>query len=150
MKYRKPLKSSTAQRNPGKGGHIKTSEKSKEAMIGQEGVHQNQNIRCEEAREFRYHDKMSSGNVTTPELGSRTEWGWALRVLKRMKVGKDGHDDAVRLPMNLRVSTVSIKTVIGAGMHTAKGGHQQCQRWAVVSKGELCNITAPQLWHYDH
>jgi hypothetical protein len=47
-----------------------------------------------------------------------------------MKVGKDGHDDAVRLPMNLRVSTVGIKIAMGAGMHTvqrvgintAKGG----------------------------
>ncbi len=33
-------------------------------MIGQEGVHQNQSIRCEEAREFRYYDNMSGSNVT--------------------------------------------------------------------------------------
>jgi hypothetical protein len=72
----------------------------------------------------------------SPEVGSRTEWRWALRVLKRMK------DD--RLPRNLRVSTVGIKTAMGAGMHTAQrvGINTAKGAWAVVSKGELCNITA--------
>jgi hypothetical protein len=81
MKYRKPLKSSTAQINPGKGGHIKTSEKSKEVMIGQEGVHQNQSIRCGEAREFRYHDNMSGGSVT--RVGQQDRMGVGTKSLEK-------------------------------------------------------------------
>ncbi len=55
-------------------------------MIGQEGVHQNQSIRWEEAREFRYHDNMSGGSVTRGgqqgrKGGHRDSWkGWRMTM----------------------------------------------------------------------